>query len=68
MMTYILFKMQSMLLSAMTGKATGPQMLTSDLQPVQNPNMLLSATSRACLPDAGLHPLQNPEHAVVSNK
>ena len=30
--------------------------------------MLLSATSRKAQPDADLHAVQNPEHAVVSNK
>jgi hypothetical protein len=41
MLTYILFKTQS---------------------------MLLSATSRKGQPDADLHPVQNPEHPLVSNK
>jgi hypothetical protein len=41
MLTYILFKTQS---------------------------MLLSATSRKGQPDADLHPVQNTEHALVSNK
>jgi len=41
MLTYILFKTQS---------------------------MLLSATSRKGQSDADLHPVQNPEHALVSNK
>ena len=41
MMTYILFKAQS---------------------------MILSATSRQSQPDADLHPGQNPEHNLVSNK
>jgi len=30
--------------------------------------MLLSATSRKGQPDPDLHPVQNPEHALVSNK
>ena len=30
-------------------------------------NMLLSATNRKGQPDAHLHPVQNPEHALVSN-
>ena len=30
-------------------------------------SMLLSATSRKGQPDADLHPVQNPGHAVVSN-
>ena len=41
MLTYILFKTQS---------------------------MILSATSRKGQPDADLHPVQNPEHDLVSNK
>jgi len=41
MLTYMLFKTQS---------------------------MLLSATSRKGQPDADLHAVQNPEHALVSNK
>ena len=110
-LTYILFKTQSILLSATSRKAQpGP-----DLQPVQNPehalvsnkqegparsrltfcskpracscqqqtgrasqiltyklfktqSMLLSATSRKGQPDLDLHSVQNPEHALVSNK
>ena len=110
-LTYILFKTQSMLLSATSRK--GQQ--DPDLHPVQNPehaivsnkqegparswltycskpracscqeqagraskiltyklcktqSMLLSATSRKSQPDPDLHPVQNPEHALVSNK
>jgi hypothetical protein len=42
------------------------QMLTYILFKTQS--MLLSATSRKGQPDADLHPVQNPEHALVSNK
>jgi len=111
MLTYILFKTQSMLLSAtsrkgqpdavlqavqnpedalVSNKQEGParykltscsksracscqqqagrasQMLTYILFKTQS--MLLSATSRRGQPDADLHPVQNPEHALVSNK
>jgi hypothetical protein len=41
-------------------------MLTHKLFKIQS--MLLSATSRKGQPDADLHPVQNPEHALVSNK
>jgi len=111
MLTYSLFKTQSMPLSA-TNREGLPD---ADLQPVQNPeyapvsnkqegqarcwltscskprawscqqqagrisqmltyilfktqSMLLSTTSRSGLPDVDLHPVQNPEHALVSNK
>jgi len=42
------------------------QMLTYILFKTQS--MLLSATRRKGQPDADLHPVQNPEHALVSNK
>jgi len=111
MLTYILFKTQSMLLSA-TSRKGQPD---ADLQAVQNSEdalvsnkqkgqarcrltpcskprgcsyqqqagrasqmltyklfktqrMLLSATSRKGQPDTDLHPVQNPEHALVRNK
>jgi hypothetical protein len=65
MLTYILFKTQSMLLSA-TSKKGQPD---ADLHTVQNPeHALLSATSKKGQPDADLQPVQNPEHALVSNK
>ena len=41
-------------------------MLTYKLLKTQT--MLLSATSRKALPDADLQAVQNPEHALVSNK
>ena len=43
----------------------GSQMLTYNLFKTQS--MLLSATTRKGQPDADLHPVQNPEHALVSN-
>ena len=111
MLTYILFKTKSMLLSATTTKGQK----NADLHPIQNPehtlvskknkvparcwltsclksrawsyqqqagkpsqmltyslfkpqSILWSATSRKGQPDADLHSVQNPEHALVSNK
>jgi hypothetical protein len=44
-------------------------MLTYSLFKTQSiQSMLLSATSRKGQPDADLQPVQNPEHALVSNK
>jgi hypothetical protein len=63
MLTYMLFKTQSMLLSATIRKGQPD----ADLHPIQN-TMLLSATSRKGQPDADLHPVQNTEHALVRNK
>ena len=63
MLTHILFKIQSMLISA-TGRAS--QMLTYILFNTQGE--LLSARSRKDQPDAGSHPVQNPEYTVVRNK
>ena len=54
---------QSMLLSTTSQE---DQMLTYILFKTQS--MPLSATSRKGQPDADLHPVQNPEHAVVKNK
>ena len=42
------------------------QILTYTLFKTQS--MLLSATSRKGQPDSDLHPIQNPEHALISNK
>ena len=42
------------------------QMLTYILFKTQS--IVLSGTSRKGQPDAGLHPVQNPEHALFSNK
>ena len=42
------------------------QMLTYKL--FKTKSMLLSAISRKGQPDPDLHPVQNPEHALVSNK
>ena len=64
MLTYILFKIQSMLLSAIRRKAC--QMLTYILFKTQS--MLLLATRKEGLPDADLQPVQNQEHALISNK
>ena len=41
-------------------------MLTYKLFKAQS--MLLSEASRKGQPDADLHPVQNPEHALLSNK
>ena len=64
MLTYILFKTQSVLLSG-TSMKTG-QIPTYILFKTQS--MLLSAKSRKDQPDADLHTVQNPGHALVSNK
>ena len=66
MLTYILFKTQSMVLSA-TNRKGQPD---ADLQPVQNKTqgMLLSVKSRRSQSNADLQPVSNPEHALVSNK
>ena len=110
MLTYILFKTQSMLLSVTNRKGQ----LDANLHTVQNPehvvvsekagparcsltscsgpracscqqqagrasqmltyilfktqSILLSATGRKDQADADLHPVENPEHAVVSNQ
>ena len=64
MLTYILFKTQSMLLSGTRRKAQPD----ANSHTVQNQSTFLSATSRRGQPDADLHPVQNPEHALVRNK
>jgi hypothetical protein len=64
MLTYSLFKTQSMLFQQHTGRAS--QMLTYIL--FKTKTMLLSAISRKGQPGADLHPVQNQEHALVSNK
>ena len=63
MLTYTLFKTQNMLFSATLERAS--QMHTYTLFKTQS--MLLSATARKGQPDADLHPVQNPRHALVSN-
>ena len=63
-LTYTLFKTQSMLLSA-TSRKSQPD---PDLHPIQNPEHSWSATSRKGQPYPGLHTVQNPEHDLVSNK
>ena len=62
-LTYMLFKTQSML-SSETSRKSQPN---ADLQTVQKPEQLLSATSRKGQPDPDSHTVQNPEHALVSN-
>ena len=64
MLTYILFKTQSMLLSATSRRAK--QMLTYTLFKAQS--MLMSATSRKGQPHADLHAVASPEHALVNNQ
>ena len=44
----------------------GSEMLTYSL--FNSKSMVLSARSRKGQPDADLHPVENPEHALVSNK
>jgi hypothetical protein len=62
MLTYILFKTQSI-----SNKQEGPaSLLTYNL--FKSQSMLLSGTSTKGQPDADLHPIQIPEHALVSNK
>jgi len=61
--TYTPLKIQAMLLSVTRRKG---QPLTYILLKTQS--MLLSATSRKGQPDPDLHSVQNPEHALVSNK
>jgi len=63
MLTYILYKTQSMLISAISRNS---QMLTYILFKTQS--MVFLATGRKGQPDADLHSVQNPEHAFVSNK
>ena len=64
MLTYRLFKTQSMLLSEIS-RNSQPD---ADLQAGQTQSMLLSETSRKSQPDAGLQAVENPEHALVRNK
>ena len=87
MLTYILFKTQSMLLSATSRKVQQD----ADLHTVQNPDhahvsnkqegparswLTICSKPKACScqqqagkkPDADLQPVQYPEHALVSNK
>ena len=63
MLTYILFKTQSMILSA-TPRKGQPD---ANLQTVQTQSMILSARMRKGQSDADLHPVQNQEHDLVSN-
>jgi hypothetical protein len=64
MLTYILFKIQSMVLLATCRKGQPD----ADLHTVQNPEHALVSNKEEGQPDADLHPVQNPEHALVSNK
>ena len=63
MLTYMLFKIKSMLLSA-TSRKGQPD---ADLQSVQNPEHAVVSNKQKGQGDADLHPFQNPEHALVSN-
>ena len=62
-LTYSLFKTQSMLLSATTRKGHPD----ADLQPVQHPEHALVSNNQKGQPDADLQPVENPEHLLVSN-
>ena len=64
MLTYMLLKTQSMVLSA-TGRNGQPN---ADLHPFQTKNILLSETSRKGQSDDALQPVQNPDHALIKNK
>ena len=64
MLTYILFKTQSMLLSATSWMSQS----NADLHPVQNTECALVRNKHETQPDANLHPIQNTEHALVSKK
>ena len=64
MLTYILFKTQSMLLSA-TSRKGQPH---ADLQAVQNPEHAFISNKQEGPATCCLHTVQNPEHALVSNK
>jgi len=63
-LTYMLFKTQSMLPSATSRK----NQYDADLHPVQSQSVLFSVKSRKGQSDADLHPVQNPKHAPLSNK
>ena len=64
MLTYMLFKTQTKLLSEQAGQVS--QMPTYILFKCQT--MLLSATSRQGQSDADLQPVQNPGHGFISDK
>ena len=64
LLTYLLFKSQRMFCQKQTKKAY--QMLTYILSKTQS--MLLWEMKMNGQPDADLHPVQNPEHALVRNK
>ena len=63
MLTYTLFKTQSMLLSATSRKGQPDP----DLPPVQNPEHGLVSNKQEG-PNADLPPVKSQEHAPVSNK
>jgi hypothetical protein len=64
MLTYILFKIQSMFMSGKSRKGQ-PDV---DLHPVQDSGHAHVRKSRKGQPDADLHPVQNSGHAHVSKK
>ena len=64
MMTYSLFKTQSMLLSATSKKG----LLDDDLQAVQAPEHALVSTTDRKPPDGNLQAAQTPEHPFVNYK
>ena len=63
-LTYILFKTQSILLSATSRKSQQDP----DLQTVKNPEHALVSNKQEGQQDPDLQTVQNPEHALVSNK
>ena len=63
MLTYKLYKMQCMLLSA-TSRKGQPD---ANLHPVQNPDHTFVSSNKG-QPDADSQPVQNPEDALISNK
>ena len=64
MLTYKLFKIQSMLLSVTTRKGQP----YANLQAFEQPEHILFSNNQEGLPDADLHPVHNPEHALFSNQ
>ena len=66
MLTYILFKPTACSCQQQGGRARLSQMLTYHLFITQG--MLLSATNWKGHPDANLHPVENPQYAIVRNK
>ena len=64
MLTYLLLKTQSMILSE-KGRKGQPD---ADLQSVQNPEHAPVSNKEERPLNADLHPVQSPEHAPISNK